>query len=80
EELAHLKIADRGCASLRDQLVQIAMSGQHLDRDGLKTILEAQAAGKRSRRCSPAPSRWSNGCGATRWIARRSTRPKRARA
>ena len=50
EELAHLKIADRGCASLRDQLVQIAMSGQHLDRDGLKTILEAQAAGSDVRR------------------------------
>ena len=45
EELAHLKIADRNCASLRDQLVQIAMSGQHLDRDGLKTILSTQAAG-----------------------------------
>ena len=50
EELAHLKIADRGCATLRDQLVQIAMSGQHLDRDGLKTILEAQAAGSDVRR------------------------------
>ena len=45
EELAHLRIADRNCASLRDQLVQIAMSGQHLDRDGLKTILASQAAG-----------------------------------
>ena len=33
-----------------DQLVQIAMSGQHLDRDGLKTILEAQAAGSDVRR------------------------------
>jgi DNA primase len=45
EELAHLNIADRGCASLRDHLVQIAMSGQHLDREGLKTILGAEAAG-----------------------------------
>jgi DNA primase len=45
EELAHLRIADRNCANLRDQLVQIAMSGQHLDRDGLKTILASQAAG-----------------------------------
>ena len=50
EELAHLKIADRGCAALRDQLVQIAMSGQHLDRDGLKTILGGQAAGTDVRR------------------------------
>ena len=45
EELAHLNLADRGSASLRDQLVQIAMSGQHLDRDGIKTILGSQAAG-----------------------------------
>ncbi len=45
EELAHLGIADRGCATLRDQLVQIAMSGQHLDRDGLQTILADKAAG-----------------------------------
>ena len=45
EELAHLNIADRGCAALRDQLVQIAMSGQHLDRDGLKTILAAASGG-----------------------------------
>ena len=50
EELAHLKIADRGSASLRDQLVQIAMSGQHLDRDGLQTILKAGAAGTDVRR------------------------------
>jgi len=44
EELAHLTIADRGCASLRDQLVEIAMSGQHLDRDSLETILADKAA------------------------------------
>jgi len=50
EELAHLTIADRGSAKLRDQLVQIAMSGQHLDREGLKAILEAQAAGVDVRR------------------------------
>ncbi|HEY0629958.1 MAG TPA: DNA primase [Sphingomicrobium sp.] len=50
EELAHLKIADRNSASLRDQLVQIAMSGQHLDRDGLQTILAAGAAGADVRR------------------------------
>jgi DNA primase len=50
EELAHLRIADRGCASLRDQLVQIAMSGQHLDREALKTILASQAAGMDVRR------------------------------
>jgi DNA primase len=50
EELAHLKIADRGCAALRDQLVQIAMSGQHLDREALKTILAEQAQGGDVRR------------------------------
>jgi DNA primase len=50
EELAHLSIADRASASLRDQLVQIAMSGQHLDREGLKTILAAEAAGTDVRR------------------------------
>jgi len=50
EELAHLKIADQGSASLRDQLVQIAMSGQHLDRDALQTILADRAAGANVRR------------------------------
>ena len=50
EELAHLVIADRGSASLRDQLVQIAMSGQHLDRDALQTILADRAAGVDVRR------------------------------
>jgi DNA primase len=50
EELAHLKIADHGCAALRDQLVQIAMSGQHLDREALKTILAGEAAGTDVRR------------------------------
>jgi DNA primase len=50
EELAHLAIADRGSAGLRDQLVQIAMSGQHLDRDGLQTILADKAAGVDFRR------------------------------
>jgi DNA primase len=50
EELAHLTIADRGSAALRDQLVQIAMSGQHLDRDGLQTILAGKAAGVDVRR------------------------------
>jgi len=44
EELAHLTIADRNCAALRDQLVEIAMSGQHLDREGLETILADKAA------------------------------------
>ena len=50
EELAHLSIADRNAALLRDQLVQIAMSGQHLDRDGLQTILADRAAGADVRR------------------------------
>jgi DNA primase len=50
EELAHLAIADSGCAALRDQLVQIATSGQHLDRDGLATILAGGAVGSDVRR------------------------------
>ena len=50
EELAHLRIADKGSASLRDQLVQIAMAGQHLDRDALQTILADRAAGADVRR------------------------------
>ena len=50
EELAHLNIADKGCAALRDELVQIAMSGQHLDRESLQTILASQAAGVDVRR------------------------------
>ena len=50
EELAHLTIADRGSAALRDQLVQIAMSGEHLDRDALQTILTGDAAGAEVRR------------------------------
>ncbi|HXG81791.1 MAG TPA: DNA primase, partial [Sphingomicrobium sp.] len=48
--LAHLAIKDRASASLRDQLVQIAMSGQHLDREGLETILAEGAAGSDVRR------------------------------
>ena len=50
EELAHLAIADRPCAALRDQLVQIAMTGAHLDRGGLQTILAKAAAGVDVRR------------------------------
>ena len=50
EELAHLPLADRNSASLRDQLVQIAMSAQHLDRDALQTILASRAAGADVRR------------------------------
>jgi DNA primase len=50
EELAHLSIKDRGCATLRDQLVQIALSGQHLDREGLQTILAERTAGSDVRR------------------------------
>jgi DNA primase len=44
EELAHLPIGDRKCAGLRDELIQIAVSGQHLDREGLETILAGKAA------------------------------------
>jgi DNA primase len=50
EELAHLSIKDRGCATLRDQLVQIALSGQHLDREGLQTILAERTVGSDVRR------------------------------
>ena len=50
EDLAHLPIADRPCAALRDQLVQIAMSDQHLDRGALQTILADKAAGVDVRR------------------------------
>ena len=39
ETLAHLNLPDRGTASLRDRLVDLAMSGAPLDRDGLATIL-----------------------------------------
>jgi DNA primase len=50
EELAHLSIADRNCSRLRDQLVQIATSGQHLDRQGVETILADKVAGVDVRR------------------------------
>jgi DNA primase len=50
EELAHLAIADRTAAELRDELVRIAMSGQHLDRAELATILADKAAGSGVRR------------------------------
>ena len=50
EELAHLSIADRGTAELRDELVQIALSSPHLDRDALQTILAGKAAGVDVRR------------------------------
>jgi DNA primase len=50
EELAHLAIADKRSAGLRDQLVQIAMAGQHLDRETLQTILADRTAGADVRR------------------------------
>lgn len=50
EELVHLSIADRGAAALRDELVQIALTAQHLDRDALQTILADKAAGVDVRR------------------------------
>ena len=50
EELAHLAIADKDSAALRDSLVQIAMSGQHLDREALQTILTAKTTGAATRR------------------------------
>ncbi len=44
EALAQLALPDRGHASLRDRLVDLAMSGAALDRDGLATILAADGA------------------------------------
>ncbi len=44
EELAHLAISDRSSAELRDELVKIATSGEHLDRTALQTILAGKAA------------------------------------
>ncbi|RST32205.1 DNA primase [Sphingomonas ginkgonis] len=41
EALAHLMIADPGQARWRDRLVDAAMDGTLLDREGLRTILEA---------------------------------------
>jgi DNA primase len=40
EQLAQLPIADRPLSSLRDRIVDAALSGQKLDRQGLLTILE----------------------------------------
>ena len=62
EELAHLRITDRGSASLRDQLVQIAMTGQHLDREGLEAILGTQAASSNVRRGAMRFSFTQAGC------------------
>jgi DNA primase len=53
EQLAHLPIADRGLASLRDRIVDAALAGQALDRQRLATILEtagASAALEKARR------------------------------
>ncbi|WP_118857097.1 DNA primase [Sphingomonas mesophila] len=48
EALAHLPLGDRPSAALRDRLVEAALAGAELDRDGLATILalgEAPLAG-----------------------------------
>ncbi len=50
EELAHLAISDRNSAELRDELVRIATSGEHLDRTALQTILAGKAANADVRR------------------------------
>ena len=42
EALAALPIADRAAAKLRDRMVDLAMSGQMLDRQGIATILAAE--------------------------------------
>ncbi|HET9810623.1 MAG TPA: DNA primase [Sphingomicrobium sp.] len=44
EQLAHLPIAERPLAALRDRIVDAALAGQKLDRDGLLTILHAAGA------------------------------------
>ena len=44
EALAHLALPDRAHSSLRDKLIDLAMSGAALDRDGLATILAADGA------------------------------------
>jgi DNA primase len=42
EQLAHLPIADRGTAELRDELVNAAFSGAALDREAVTTILGSE--------------------------------------
>jgi DNA primase len=42
EALATLPIADRAAASLRDRMVDLTMSGQMLDRQGIATILASK--------------------------------------
>ncbi|MFL6729843.1 MAG: DNA primase, partial [Sphingomicrobium sp.] len=44
EQLAHLPIADRGTAKLRDDLVNAAFSGAALDRESVNTILAGDGA------------------------------------
>ena len=44
EQLAHLPIAERALASLRDRIVDAALAGQALDRQRLATILETAGA------------------------------------
>jgi len=52
EQLAHLPIADRGTAKLRDEFVEAALHGAALDREALHTILgnENGASGGQSPR------------------------------
>jgi DNA primase len=42
EALAHLPIADKAAAKLRDRMVDLIMSGQMLDRQAIATILAAE--------------------------------------
>jgi len=42
ESFAHLPIADRAAAKLRDRMVDLTMQGQTLDREGIATILGAE--------------------------------------
>ena len=71
EQLAHLPIADRALASLRDRIVDAALAGQALDRQRLATILETAGAA-----AALQQARRSGGIGFS--FTRSDTEPERA--
>ena len=71
EQLAHLPIADRTLASLRDRIVDAALAGQALDRQRLATILETAGAA-----AALEQARRSGGIGFS--FTRSDTEPERA--
>jgi len=71
EQLAHLPIADRSLSSLRDRIVDAALAGATLDRQGLATILEAAGASAALER-----ARRAGGIGFS--FTRSDTEPQRA--